>query len=139
MLIKNGQHGQNKYFIEYFMIRFFYWIGFFLSFLSFCLFVFNSKVRNAAWFPERLQKIVDVKAWSFSHSLWKPCAAFTRPWCPGCSHPSKVVGKCTGEVQGSRGGGGDRPAFGRLSLTLMKANAWMTSTRCQDADFPLAS
>ena len=27
--------------------------------------------------------------------------------------------------------------FGRLSLTLMRANALMLSTRCQDADFPL--
>ena len=26
--------------------------------------------------------------------------------------------------------------FGRISLTLMKANALMLSTRCQDADFP---
>ena len=27
--------------------------------------------------------------------------------------------------------------FGRLSLTLMRANALMLSTRCQDADFPI--
>ena len=27
--------------------------------------------------------------------------------------------------------------FGRLSLTLMRGNALMLSTRCQDADFPL--
>ena len=28
--------------------------------------------------------------------------------------------------------------FGRLSLTLMRANAVMISTRCQDADLPQA-
>ena len=35
---------------------------------------------------------------------------------------------CEGEATGQ--------LFGRISLTLMKANALMLSTRCQDADFP---
>ena len=39
--------------------------------------------------------------------------------------------------KGSEEGEVTSQLFGRLSLTLMRGNALMLSTRCQDADFPL--
>ena len=44
-----------------------------------------------------------------------------------------LVARCKGLEEGEV----TSQLFGRLSLTLMRANAMMLSTRRQDADFPL--
>ena len=44
-----------------------------------------------------------------------------------------ALARCKGSEEGEVTG----QLFGRLSLTLMRANAMMLSTRNQDADFPL--
>ena len=46
---------------------------------------------------------------------------------------ASALARCKGLEEGEVTG----QIFGRLSLTLMKANALMISTRRQDADFPL--
>ena len=46
---------------------------------------------------------------------------------------ASALARCKGLEEGEVTG----QLFGRLSLTLMKANALMISTRRQDADFPL--
>ena len=44
-----------------------------------------------------------------------------------------VLARCKGVQEGEV----TSQLFGRLSLALMRANAVMISSRCQDADFPL--
>ena len=46
---------------------------------------------------------------------------------------ASALARCKGIEEGEVTG----QLFGRLSLTLMRANSLMLSTRCQDADFPL--
>ena len=46
---------------------------------------------------------------------------------------ASALARCKGLEEGEVTG----QLFGRLSLTLMRANALMLSSRCQDADFPL--
>ena len=46
---------------------------------------------------------------------------------------ASALARCKGLEEGEVTG----QLFGRLSLTLMKANALMISMRCQDADFLL--
>ena len=47
---------------------------------------------------------------------------------------ASALARCKGTEEGEV----TSQLFGRLSLTLMRANAMMLSTRLQDADFPLA-
>ena len=46
---------------------------------------------------------------------------------------ASALARCKGLEEGEVTG----QLFGRLSLTLMRANALMLSSRCQDPDFPL--
>ena len=49
----------------------------------------------------------------------------------------KQLAAALARCKGSEEGEATSQLFGRLSLTLMRGNALMLSTRCQDADFPL--
>ena len=51
----------------------------------------------------------------------------------------KLIATALARSKGLYEGEATGQLFGRISLTLMKANALMLSTRCQDADFPLPS
>ena len=46
---------------------------------------------------------------------------------------ASALARCKGQEEGEV----TDQLFGRLSLTLVRANALMLSSRCQDADFPL--
>ena len=50
----------------------------------------------------------------------------------------KLLAAALARCKGSEEGEVTSQMFGRLSLTLMRGNALMLSTRCQDADFPHA-
>ena len=47
--------------------------------------------------------------------------------------PAAALAWCKGSEEGEV----TSQLFGRLSLTIMRGNALMLSTRCQDADFPM--
>ena len=49
----------------------------------------------------------------------------------------KQLAAALARCKGSEEGEVTSQLFGRLSLTLMRGNALMLSTRCQDVDFPL--
>ena len=49
----------------------------------------------------------------------------------------KLLASALARCKGLQEGKVTSQLFGRLSLTLMKANSLMIATRCQDADFPL--
>ena len=49
----------------------------------------------------------------------------------------KQLAAALARCKGSEEGEVTSQLFGRLSLTLMRGNALMLSTRCQDSDFPL--
>ena len=56
---------------------------------------------------------------------------------PGAVTQVKQLAAALARAKGSEEGEVTSQLFGRLSLTLMRGNALMLSTRCQDADFPL--
>ena len=51
----------------------------------------------------------------------------------------KLLGSALARCKGMDEGEAIGQLFGRISLTLMKANALMLSSRCQEADFPSPS
>ena len=55
----------------------------------------------------------------------------------GAVNQVKQLATALARCKGSEEGEVTSQLFGRLSLTLMRGNALMLSTRCQDADFPL--
>ena len=55
----------------------------------------------------------------------------------GATAQVKQLAAALARCKGSEEGEVTSQLFGRLSLTLMRANAMMLSTRHQDADFPL--
>ena len=58
---------------------------------------------------------------------------------PGAIAQVKQLAAALARCKGLEEGEVTSQLFGRLSLTLMRANALMLSTRRQDADFPLPS
>ena len=54
----------------------------------------------------------------------------------GATTQVKLIATALARSKGLYEGEATGQLFGRISLTLMKANALMLSTRCQDADFP---
>ena len=56
---------------------------------------------------------------------------------PGAISQVKQVAAALARCKGTEEGEATSQLFGRISLTLMRANAMMLSTRQQDADFPL--
>ena len=56
---------------------------------------------------------------------------------PGAVTQVKLLASSLARSKGSEEGEVTSQLFGRLSLTLMRANALMLSTRHQDSDFPL--
>ena len=56
---------------------------------------------------------------------------------PGAISQVKQVAAALARCKGVEEGEATSQLFGRISLTLMRANAMMLSTRQQDADFPL--
>ena len=74
-----------------------------------------------------------MKAWSSSHLLWRPLGGFHEGAVTQVKLLASALMGCKGLEEGEVTG---QPS-GRLSLTLMRANALMISWRCQDADFAL--
>ena len=56
----------------------------------------------------------------------------------GAVNQVKQLAAALARCKGTEEGEVTSQLFGRLSLTLMRGNALMLSTRCQDADFPQA-
>ena len=57
---------------------------------------------------------------------------------PGAVRQVKQLAVALARCKGLEEGEVTSQMFGRLSLTLMRGNALMLPTRCQDSDFPLS-